>query len=607
MSDTIRRSHLVYSAGVGGLTILKSGTSVICSGLDYWFRDENGSISPEAVLANQVSDWRLEERVRVAELRMPPAAPDDKPTWAKQAPGAVGVPFQRFPLWHVCPSCRRLSYEKNLSDNPLYCDRCSKAKGYGPRLIQVPLVAACEAGHLEEFPWHYWLKGCSCDEPELTLRQRGGAGLGNFKLNCNRCGSSRGLSGALTSDGIRPCSGARPWLGANPGQDKCEKMAQGVLRNSASIYYSNVAASVFIPRKDGHAPDALIDLFRLPGGPMATVIGMSQNPKTLLTAARQILTVQIKEYSDAEVLAAIGAVKSEAPVASVAPDELDYRYAEFEVLSESEDEPGIRVRAKTRGDYDFPDDRLQSISLVESLTVTKVLTGFGRLVPSSSGSGEATGAQLWRDFPKNPKRRWLPAVQVRGEGIFLAFDEAQVREWECKAPVLQRMARLTQAAEASRYASKDFGTIDARFVMLHTFSHLLMNRLVFEAGYSATSLSERIYSRSPGEGGSPMAGILIYTASGDAEGSLGGLVRLGKPGHLEGLISDAIDSARWCSSDPICMELGGSHGQGPDGLNLAACHSCVHMPETACEAFNVLMDRALVIGSLEDSNLGFFS
>lgn len=607
MSDTIRRSHLVYSAGVGGLTILKNGTSVICSGLDYWFRDDNGVLSQETILANQVSDWRLEERVRVAELRTPPAAPDDKPTWVKQARGAVGVPFQRFPLWHVCPSCRRLSCEKNMSDNPLNCERCSKTRGYGPSLIQVPLVAACESGHLEEFPWQYWLKGCSCANPELTLRQRGGAGLGNFKLSCNRCGKSRGLSGALTNDGLRPCSGGRPWLGADPGRDKCEHLVQGVLRNSASIYYSNVSTSVFIPRKAGNAPDVLIDLFRLPGGPMAAVMGMSQDPRTLLTAARQILTVQIKEYSDDEVLAALSAVKSEEPVASVAPDELDYRYAEFEVLSGSEDEPGIRVRPQTQDNYDFDDDRLQSISLVEALTVTKVLTGFGRLVPSSSGPGGTKGAQLWRDFPKNPKRRWLPAVQVRGEGIFLTFNEAQIQEWECKKSVLQRMARLTQAAQMSRYASKDFGAIDARFVMLHTFSHLLMNRLVFEAGYSATSLSERIYSRSPGEGGSPMAGILIYTASGDAEGSLGGLVRLGKPGQLEGLILDAINSARWCSSDPICMELGGGHGQGPDGLNLAACHSCIHMPETACEAFNVLMDRALVIGSLDDSELGFFT
>lgn len=607
MSNTVRRSHLVYSAGVGGLTILKNGTSVICSGLDYWFREENGVPAHETILANQVSDWRLEERVRVAELRTPPAAPDDKPSWVRERASTVGVPFQRFPLWHVCPNCRRLSLERNLSAEALRCDRCKATKGYGPRLIQVPLVAACESGHLEEFPWQFWLKRCACDPPELTLRQRGGAGLGNFILKCNKCGTARGMSGALTNDGIRACSGGRPWLGANPGEDHCGNMVKGVLRNSASIYYSNVASSVYIPRNDGSAPDALIDLFRRPGGPMQAMMGLSRDPEGLLNAARQIFTVQIKEYSDSQVLAAIGAVKSEESVTSVAPDELDYRFAEFEVLSGSEDDPKLRVRAASVDDYGFDETRLRSISLVESLTVTKALTGFGRLAPKNTGHGEATGAQLWRAFPSDPKKRWLPAVQVRGEGIFLRFDEDQVQEWECRTQVRRRLTRLTETAEASRYASQDFGTIDARFVMLHTFSHLLMNRLVFEAGYSATSLSERIYSRPPGHGAEPMAGVLIYTASGDAEGSLGGLVRLGKPGQLEGLVADAIDSARWCSSDPICMELGGTHGQGPDGLNLAACHSCVHMPETACEAFNVLMDRALIIGSLEDTTLGFFS
>ncbi len=101
-----------------------------------------------------------------------------------------------------------------------------------------------------------------------------------------------------------------------------------------------------------------------------------------------------------------------------------------------------------------------------------------------------------------------------------------------------------------------------------------------------------------------MAGVLIYTAAGDADGTLGGLVRLGEPAVLEGVLRDAVDTARWCSNDPVCMEVG---RQGPDGLNLAACHACAHVPETACEAFNVMMDRGAVVGTLEDPTLGFFS
>lgn len=77
-----------------------------------------------------------------------------------------------------------------------------------------------------------------------------------------------------------------------------------------------------------------------------------------------------------------------------------------------------------------------------------------------------------------------------------------------------------------------------------------------------------------------MSGVLIYTAAGDSEGTMGGLVRMGEPEFLGRTIARALDRARWCSSDPVCIE---STGQGPDSCNLAACHSCALLPETSCE------------------------
>ena len=142
-----------------------------------------------------------------------------------------------------------------------------------------------------------------------------------------------------------------------------------------------------------------------------------------------------------------------------------------------------------------------------------------------------------------------------------------------------------------------------RFVMLHTFAHLLINQLVFECGYSSASLRERLFCSI---GNEPMAGVLVYTAAGDSEGTMGGLVRMGKPGNLEPTIIAALDRARWCSSDPVCMELG-EKGQGPGSMNLAACHSCGLLPETACETFNRFLDRALVTGTHENPNLGFLA
>jgi len=100
-----------------------------------------------------------------------------------------------------------------------------------------------------------------------------------------------------------------------------------------------------------------------------------------------------------------------------------------------------------------------------------------------------------------------------------------------------------------------------------------------------------------------MAGLLIYTASGDSEGTMGGLVRQGEQGRLENSIVRALRTAAWCSSDPVCSE---SSGQGPDSCNLAACHSCALLPETSCEEGNRLLDRVIVIGSPKEPALGFF-
>ncbi len=147
--------------------------------------------------------------------------------------------------------------------------------------------------------------------------------------------------------------------------------------------------------------------------------------------------------------------------------------------------------------------------------------------------------------------------------------------------------------------------LNPRFVLLHTLAHLLMNRLTFECGSSSASLRERLYvSNHPS---APMAGLLIYTANGDSEGTVGGLVRMGKPGRLEPVIRRALEQADWCSADPVCREMGARSGQVLDSCNLAACHGCALVPETSCEEFNRFLDRTLVIGDINNPGFSFFN
>ncbi|MGE5535604.1 MAG: DrmB family protein, partial [Acidobacteriota bacterium] len=240
---------------------------------------------------------------------------------------------------------------------------------------------------------------------------------------------------------------------------------------------------------------------------------------------------------------------------------------------------------------------VRRIGLVRKLRETRVLTGFSRLVPKTDRgdpavqplSAEAVG--------------WLPAIEIRGEGIFIEFVEEELRTWAAKGPPVTRTAGLIQAYRANRAVRKlSERRIDARFMMIHTIAHALIKELTFTCGYGSASLRERLYCNIE-DPDSAMNGVLIYTASGDSEGTLGGLVAQARPGQFERLFEDALRRSQWCSNDPVCIE---SPGQGAGSFNLAACHGCVLLPETSCEEGNRLLDRGLLCGTLAEATTGFF-
>ena len=194
---------------------------------------------------------------------------------------------------------------------------------------------------------------------------------------------------------------------------------------------------------------------------------------------------------------------------------------------------------------------------------------------------------------------WLPAIEVHGEGIFMNFDEEAVADWAGSAFVNSRIAMLQQAADLSAAeAGGESVEVTAKRVFLHTLSHVLINELSLDAGYPAASLRERLYT-SEGQ-----AGVLIYTASADSAGSLGGLSAQADGELLWAVLKSGIDRSSWCSTDPVCIE---SSAAGKDALNLAACHACLLVPETSCELANTYLDRALLIGTPDQPDAGFFS
>ncbi len=321
----------------------------------------------------------------------------------------------------------------------------------------------------------------------------------------------------------------------------------------------------------------------------------------------------LEEFTDEEIAEGLAAVSdssfSSAETSLLPGDDREtaFRRDEFSLLRSPVDHPELKTRPIAPSEYGSPlSDHAALVTLVEKLRATEVFTGFSRVEPEEQRlDGDLPPAHeradlLWRKPPPRGER-WLPANVVYGEGIFIELDEARVREWEEQEAVRERGDTLCQNYEtASERLLPPW--ISPRYTLMHTLAHLLINRLTYEAGYSSAALRERLYISTAQE--APMAAVLIYTAAGDADGTLGGLVRLGRPEHLTRLITEALKRAVWCSADPVCTELAGTGGQGPDSCNLAACHSCALLPETACESGNRFLDRAMVAAGVADFREG---
>lgn len=280
-----------------------------------------------------------------------------------------------------------------------------------------------------------------------------------------------------------------------------------------------------------------------------------------------------------------------------------YRREEYEVFTQDIQagfpKRDLDIRSKSIDEYTaLTACNFQRIALLHKLRETRAFDGFSRMY--STGLSREGRRALFAQGEVN----WLPAIIVRGEGIFVEFGHERISNWESthEDELNRRLRPLRQSLAALAVRRKQAPVpITPGYLLLHTFAHILITELIQECGYGSASLRERIYSAT---GESPMSGVLIYTAAGDSEGTMGGLVRMGEPDRFGMIVVNAINKARWCSADPVCIE---SNGQGPGNCNLAACHSCALLPETSCEVQNRLLDRAMLVGTLENPDMGYFA
>jgi hypothetical protein len=601
------------------MMILPDGVSVICGGLDHWFKHETGDTDNIDRREYQVDEWRLAARLNVAHFYLPP----DHRRVLRSAPttnGNLTVPFLRFPQWHYCTRCGLMRKVPLVTKGRIKCAECEKY------IVQVPFVAMCDAGHIQDFPWIEWVYETANppqDHPPMRLVSTGGMTLAGQKVKVDG-GPERTLAGITnaTPDGNDTdlsrlldssrtpylCPGHRPWLGTEEGIG-CGRPLRGSLRSAANVYFAQINNSIYLPRSEDTTVAEAIFLLEQP--PLSTFLSILSGAggNTTPEQLRQLYQELVSTFTDRQLEQAIsvvcGDVEPQQQQQTAGDDaETGFRRQEYDTLIAAVDFDQLVLRPADLRRYDPDFSRFFShVTLVHKLRETRALTGFTRVFADSDRDLTSQQGML-RLNP--PDEMWLPAYMVFGEGIFLTLNEQLLRNWESFPDIQSRVAPLVARYLALRQARRLHDRqIGARYVLLHTFAHLLINRLTYECGYSSAALRERLYVSENST--APMAGVLIYTAAGDAEGTLGGLVRMGKPGRLEPLLSRALAGAEWCSADPVCMEMGQSGGQGPDSLNLAACHCCCLVPETACEEFNRLLDRGLVIGPFDNPAVGFFN
>lgn len=605
----VRRSQLISPFGVGAITNFPGDESLMTAGLDAWpFALE------DCPLDWLVKEERLQSRLRVDHFRLPPEHRDPGP--GVDNPNQ-NIPYLRFPRWHYCHRCGFMQHAPLFQ---LQANRCpGRPFGQGmdcstlperrrPHLIPVRILAACAKGHAQDFPFVEWVHQDAPFTGNCTLRFRAGrssASLAGIKITCT-CGQERSLAGVFSEGRLhgigQDCRGDQPWLGRESERHNgCGEYLRVVQRGASNVYFPHVISSIYLPLWGENTERPIVKTLENSRFWAALTDGLVEG-KYIDPAKAGAVAMMLG--LDAEELRAAAQRKLDGAASEdELPTEEEYRRQEYNALREGRGGANTELFVEVKDPKDY-DPRIAEIfsriCLVRKLRETRALVGFSRLLPPE---GDSQSERL-RPLKVNSLINWLPAMMVRGEGIFFEFDPSKVKEWtEIVDRPGTRIRALLEAYGRSRHErSQEPREITPKFVMMHTFAHMLINQLAFDCGYGSASLRERLYCDFE-EGSEPMQGVLIYTASGDSEGTMGGLVRQGEPDRLPDTIERAVRKAQWCSSDPVCIE---STGQGTDNANLAACHACVLISETSCEEGNRLLDRATVVGTPDDPGAGFF-
>jgi hypothetical protein len=592
-----RQSQLISTFGPGALLDLPKH-SVIVGGLEGW---EKG---------NEVFEPRLIQKLQevlggsAVKLYSPPQAVED------HLGDGPGVRVWQFPEWFVTRQeflvkglrSRRMVHRTAL-DKGRWIDEDRKRQ----EVVPIRFVRACPKGHIDDIGWFDFIHQdgsgsvCRKSNKSLWMDERGTSGdLSEIAVRCD-CGMER-LVIEGTRRELKPfggCDGARPWLGSGGNDAFCGEPSRLLVRTASNAYFPQVLSVISLPTEDQGLVGAVDGQWEAYLSDVEDVAELAKYRKKFGP-----LKEALEGFSDAEVFAEIQRRKG-----GGGGHAKPIKEAEFEVLSSSKLEVGKNI---LDGDYyartldpakwngGTHTHTIERVVLVHRLREVRALAGFTRF--------EASGPDIQGELEIGVKRAalardtsWVPATEIRGEGVFIQFKKDAVEAWAAKPSVQVRAKQLNEGfiawLEEHSKSKREFPGLP--YLMLHSLAHALITAVSLECGYPASAIRERVYAGNFGYG------ILLYTGSVDAEGTLGGLVEVGR--RITRHLKKALELVQLCSNDPVCAQHEPHHAQERRFLHGAACHGCLLIAETSCEQFNDFLDRALVVPTVTNQDSAFFS
>jgi hypothetical protein len=589
----LRRSQVITTFGPGSLIDLPDHSAII-GGLDHWLSVNEEIHEPRLI-------EKLKRLLNLPTLKLFAPPPDDDDPGAPQ----TGITAWQFPEWFTTQDViqtspdgarrsRRLLHRNSLTKGK-YINEDRKKEP----VVPVRFVRACRRGHISDIQWHRFVHAINPNCKRLLfMDERGTSGdLSEIFIRCE-CGEQRSLIEAKRGKGaLGPCPGLRPWLGGSSGED-CSEESRLLVRHASNAYFPQVMSVISLPDRDESLERAVNQIWETYLQYVDSLEEL-QRERSKKPPIRNVL----EGYSDEEVLAEIEIRKGERPTSTTK----SVKQAEFEVLANTKDTSGsdthdsdFYAQSLSRKEWAGKcTESIEKVVLVHRLREVVAQVGFTRfeaISPDTDGELkiEVLTAPLAREV------RWLPAMENRGEGVFIQFKREAIEKWRNQLNVQRREEQLRLGFDAWQqlhpYNVTEFRGIT--HYLLHSISHLLLTAVSLECGYPASSIRERVYSSDAGYG------ILLYTGTPDAEGTLGGLIEAGR--GIKKHLQNALELGRLCSNDPVCAQHDPQNSHEIRYLQGAACHGCLYIAETSCESHNNYLDRSLVIPTVEMLGVEFF-